>query len=65
MIFGKPNYLFRLVVFSYFMSRNRFLLLLRTLHFNQLNEKVTQNSMQKISPLQEQEQGNARNLLSD
>ncbi|CAH2010163.1 unnamed protein product [Acanthoscelides obtectus] len=48
--YWKTHYLFNLPAFSNNMSRNRFLLILRALHFND-NSAPEQNRLSKISPL--------------
>lgn len=48
--YWKTHYLFNLPTFRSFMSRNRFLLILRALHFND-NNLPNQNSLSKIAPL--------------
>lgn len=48
--YWKTNFLFNIPVFSTFMSRNRFLLILRAMHYNQ-NQETEQNKLAKITPL--------------
>lgn len=49
--YWKKDYLFNLPTFSAFMSRNRFLLILRALHFEEIDTQTPRTQMGKILPL--------------
>lgn len=49
--YWKKHYLFKLTAFSSFMSRNRFLLILRALQFENRQNEVTRTQIGKIKPL--------------